>query len=93
MHSTVIPASNIENRLRVQPSGADCIEAVEDLQSSGGLDWGGGVDVPVGSTKPTPPGTAVFPDWQQLVGMNREKELETPKQVGDEGCARKAYFK
>lgn len=54
---------------------------------------GGGVDVPVGSTKPTPPGTAVFPDWQQLVGMNREKELETPKQVGDEGCARKAYFK
>lgn len=57
----------------------------------GGVRWG--VDVPVGSTKPTPPGTAVFPDWQQLVGMNREKELETPKQVGDEGCARKAYFK
>lgn len=54
---------------------------------------GVGVDVPVGSTKPTPPGTAVFPDWQQLVGMNREKELETPKQVGDEGCARKACFK
>lgn len=40
-----------------------------------------GVDVPVGSTKPTPPGTAVFPDWQQLVGTNRAKELETPKQV------------
>lgn len=39
MHSTVIPASNIENRLRVQPSGADCIEAVEDLQSSGGGWW------------------------------------------------------
>lgn len=56
--------------------------------------WGKrGVDVPVGSTKPTSPGTAVFPDWQQLVGMNRAKELETPKQVGDEGCARKADFK
>lgn len=93
----MIPASNIENRLRVQPSGADCSEAAEDLQSSGGLDGGGDEgrreDVPVGSAKPTWPGTAVFPDWQQLVGMSREKELETPKQVGDEGCARNACFK